>query len=156
MSKITPCLWFNGQAEEAASFYVSLFEDARIDGVGRYGEGTRFPAGTALMVEFTLAGQRFQALNGGPEFTFNESISMSVRCRDQAEVDHFWDALTTGGQPSRCGWLRDRYGVSWQIVPDALVRLQRQNDPAAMGRMMGAMMTMSRLDIAALEAAWRG
>lgn len=156
MSKITPCLWFNGEAEQAARFYTSLFKESSIDGIGRYGEGMPFPAGTAMMVEFTLADQSFQALNGGPQFHFTEAISMSVRCADQAEVDYFWDALTKGGSASQCGWLKDRFGVSWQIVPEALGRLQEQGDPVATGRMMQALMAMSKLDVAALERAYRG
>jgi predicted 3-demethylubiquinone-9 3-methyltransferase (glyoxalase superfamily) len=156
MSKIAPCLWFDGNAEEAARFYTSLFADAAIVAVGRYGEGMPLPAGTAMLVEFTLAGQRFQALNGGPQFPFTEAISLSVRCADQAEVDRLWDALTDGGSPGRCGWLKDRFGVSWQIVPDRLVELQKSGDTAATGRMFKALMGMSRLDVAALERAYRG
>ena len=156
MTKIAPCLWFNGQAEDAARFYTSLFADGSILSVGRYGEGMPFPAGTALLVEFTLAGQRFQALNGGPQFPFTEAISLSVSCVDQAEVDRLWAALTEGGSPGPCGWLKDRFGVSWQLVPEALIRLQSTNDPAAKGRMMKAMMAMSKLDVAALENAYYG
>lgn len=156
MSKITPCLWFNGEAEQAARFYTSLFKESSIDGIGRYGEGMPFPAGTAIMVEFTLAGQSFQALNGGPQFHFTEAISMSVLCFGQAEVDHYWNALTEGGSESQCGWLKDRFGVSWQIVPDVLGRLQKQGDPVATGRMMQAMLKMRKMDVAALEAAYNG
>lgn len=156
MSKITPCLWFDGQAEEAARYYTSLFPDASIGAIGRYGEGMHVPAGTVMLVEFTLAGQTFQALNGGPQFKFTEAISMAVGCADQAEVDHYWNALTEGGSPGRCGWLKDRFGVSWQIVPDALVRLQNAGDPVATWRMMGALMKMSKLDIATLERAYEG
>lgn len=154
MSKITPCLWFNGTGEEAAQLYVSLFSDSAITSVGRYGEGMPFPAGTAMMVDFTLAGQSFQALNGGPQFPHSEAISMSVLCEDQAEVDHYWNALTEGGAESRCGWLKDRFGVSWQIVPACLGRLSRLGDPAATGRMMMAMMGMAKMDVAALEKAY--
>lgn len=156
MSKISPCLWFNGDAEEAARFYTSLFADSAIGSISRYGEGMPFPAGTVLLVEFTLFGQSFQALNGGPQFPFTEAISLSVRCADQAEVDRIWTALTEGGTPGPCGWLKDRFGVSWQVVPEALVRLQNAGDPVRTARMMGAMMTMSRLDIAALERAYAG
>ena len=157
MSKITTCLWFNGRAEEAATFYVSLFPDAHVGAISRYGEGSPFPAGTAMMVEFTLAGQTYQALNGGPHFTFSEAISLSVSCADQAEVDHYWDALIAdGGAESRCGWLKDRFGVSWQIVPQVLGELSQRGDRAATGRMFQALMGMRRLDIAALEAAYRG
>lgn len=157
MSKIAPCLWFNGEAEEAAAFYVSLFRDAKIGAISRYGEGMPFPAGTALMVEFTLAGERFQALNGGPQFPHSEAISLSVDCADQAEVDHFWNALTAnGGSPSRCGWLKDRFGVSWQIVPQQLGEIMKRPDSAGSARAMQAMMGMSKLDVAALEAAYAG
>ena len=156
MSKITPCLWFDGDAEQAAAFYVSLFTDAVITSVNRYGEGSPFPAGTAMVVEFTLAGQAFQALNGGPQYHFTPAISMSVRCADQAEVDHFWDALVEGGRPSQCGWLEDRYGVSWQIVPSVIGRLSGLGDPQATGRMFQALLSMVKLDVAALERAYHG
>ncbi len=155
-SKIAPCLWFDGQAEEAARFYVGLFPDGAILSIGRYGEGAPFPAGTALLVEFSLAGQRFQALNGGPHFKFSEAISLSVSCVDQAEVDRLWEALTAGGEPGRCGWLKDRFGVSWQLVPEALSRLQSSGDAAGRGRMFQAMLGMNKLDVAALERAFRG
>jgi predicted 3-demethylubiquinone-9 3-methyltransferase (glyoxalase superfamily) len=157
MSKITPCLWFNGQAEEAAELYISLVGDGEITSISRYGDGMPFPAGTAMMVEFTLNGQGFQGLNGGPHFTFTEAISLSVNCVDQAEVDKLWDGLIAGGgAPSQCGWLKDRFGVSWQIVPTAMGRMQREGTPEQVGRMMGAMMKMAKLDIATLEAAFRG
>ncbi len=157
MSKIAPCLWFNGQAEEAANFYVSLFPEAAIGNISRYGAGAPFPAGTALMVEFTLAGQRFQALNGGPQFTLSEAVSLSISARDAAEVDHFWSALTAdGGAESRCGWLRDRFGVSWQVVPQGLGAVLGDPDPARAGRAMRAMMGMKKLDIAAMRAAADG
>lgn len=157
MSKIAPCLWFNGEAEDAANLYVSLFADAAITALSRYGEGAPFPAGTALMVEFTLAGQRFQALNGGPQFPHSEAISLSVNCADQAEVDYFWNGLIAdGGAPGQCGWLKDRFGVSWQIVPTALGEILTRSDQAGCARAMAAMMTMTKLDIAALEAAYAG
>jgi predicted 3-demethylubiquinone-9 3-methyltransferase (glyoxalase superfamily) len=156
MSKIAPCLWFDGNAEEAARLYTSLFSDAKILSVSRYGNNMPLPAGTVLLVEFMLAGQRFQALNGGPQFPFTEAISLSVSCADQAEVDRLWEALTRGGTPGQCGWLKDRFGVSWQIVPDRLVELQNSGDPVATARMFQAMLKMSRLDVAALERAYRG
>ena len=157
MSKITPCLWFNGEAEAAAKLYVSLFPDAVIGNVSRYGEAMPFPAGTAMMVEFSLAGQNFQALNGGPQYTHTEAISMSVACETQDEVDHYWQALTAhGGAESRCGWLKDRFGLSWQIVPAALGDIMLRADKVAVGRAMGAMMGMRKLNIAALEAAYAG
>jgi len=145
--KITPCLWFDGKAEEAAAFYVSIFPDSGVTAV------TPGPGGAALVVEFRLAGQQFLALNGGPQFTFNEAISLSVDCRTQAEVDELWEKLSAGGDPrvQQCGWLKDRYGVSWQVVPAVLPQLLA--DPAKAGRVMGALMGMKKLDIAALEAA---
>ncbi len=156
--KIAPCLWFNGEAEDAAKFYVSIFPDSMIDTVSRYGEGTRlpvsFPKGTALMVEFTLAGQRFQALNGGPQFRHSEAISLSVSCRDAKEVDHYWSALTAnGGAEGPCGWLKDRFGVSWQIVPEGLGALLTDPDPGRAGRAVQAMLQMKKLDLAAMRAA---
>lgn len=155
MSKIAPCLWFNGEAEAAASFYVSLFADGGITAVSRYGEGAPFTPGTALMVTFTLASQRFQALNGGPQFKHSEAMSLSVACADQPEVDRLWDALCAdGGAPGRCGWLTDRFGVSWQIVPRALDDLMAGSDAAAKGRTIRALMGMTKLDIAALRDAY--
>ncbi len=157
MSKIAPCLWFNGEGEEAAKFYVSLFEDSGIDVVIPCGDGMPFPAGSALMVEFRLAGQRYQALNGGPQFPQTEAVSLSVSCKDQAEVDFFWDALiANGGAPSQCGWLKDRFGVSWQIVPQCWNEFMSSRDDGGKARAMQALMTMSKFDIAALEAAFKG
>jgi len=157
MTRIAPCLWFNGDAEAAAEFYVAIFSDAAIGTVSRYGPGMPFVAGTALMVEFTLAGQRVQALNGGPQFTFSEAISLSVSCRDEAEVDHYWNGLLAGGgTEGRCGWLKDRFGVSWQIVPDGLRVLLKDPDPGRRGRAMQAMMGMKKLDLAAMRAAADG
>ena len=157
MSKIAPCLWFNGQAEEAAKFYVALFDDAAIGDISRYGDGAPFPAGTAMMVEFTLFGQRYQALNGGPQFTHSEAISLSVSCKDQAEVDHYWQALTAhGGAESMCGWCKDRWGVSWQIVPEGLAAVLTDPDPERRARATQAMMGMKKLDLAAMQAAAGG
>ena len=160
-SRIAPCLWFNGEAEDAASFYVSLFPDSRIESVSRYDESTRlpvtFPKGTALMVEFTLAGQRFQALNGGPQFTHSEAISLSVSCRDAREVDYYWGALTAnGGSEGPCGWLKDRFGVSWQIVPEGLGALISDPDPGRRSRGLQALLRMKKLDLAAMRAAADG
>lgn len=157
-SRIAPCLWFNGEAEEAAKFYVSVFPDSRIESVSRYDESTRlpvtFPKGTALMVEFTLAGERFQALNGGPGFPHSEAISLSVSCRDAKEVDHYWSALTAnGGSEVACGWLKDRFGVSWQIIPEGLVELICDPDPGRRNRALQAMLKMKKLDLAAMRAA---
>jgi len=158
MSKITPCLWFNGTAEEAANFYVSLLPDSRIDKIQRSpAETPSGPAGMVLLVEFTLAGQSFQGLNGGPQFSFTEAVSFSIQCEDQEEVDRLWDALTAGGgKPVQCGWLKDRFGLSWQIVPKAMGRLMGGSDPAGAKRAMEAMMKMVKLDIAELERAYRG
>jgi len=157
MSKIAPCLWFNGEAEEAAKFYVSLFPAAEITAVSRYGAGAPFPAGTALMVEFRLAGQRFQALNGGPHFKHSEAISLSISAKDAAEVDHYWNALTAnGGSEGRCGWLKDRFGVSWQVVPEGLGQLMSDPNPARAKRAVQALMQMKKLDLAAMRAAAQG
>jgi predicted 3-demethylubiquinone-9 3-methyltransferase (glyoxalase superfamily) len=157
MSEIAPCLWFDGQAEEAARFYVSVFPNSSIDTVSYYSEGMHLPAGTVLLVELTLNGQRFQALNGGPQFTFSEAISFSVPCADQAEVDRYWEVLSAdGGAPGPCGWLKDRFGVSWQIAPEAVFRMMKDGSREQVGRMMGALMQMSKLEVAALEAAYAG
>jgi predicted 3-demethylubiquinone-9 3-methyltransferase (glyoxalase superfamily) len=162
ISKVAPCLWFNGEAEDAANFYVSLFPDSRIESVSRYSEATAavpasFPKGTALMVEFTLAGQRFQALNGGPQFSHSEAISLSISCRDAQEVDHYWNALTAnGGAEGPCGWLKDRFGVSWQVVPDGLGELLSDRDSGRAGRALQAMLGMKKLDLAAMRNAADG
>lgn len=157
LSTIAPCLLFKGEAEAAASFYVSIFPDAAITAISRYGKGAPMPEGTALMVEFTLAGQRFQALNGGPPAEFSEAISFSIACKDAAEVDHYWAALTAmGGQPIQCGWLRDRFGLRWQVVPDGLGALIADPDPARAARAMQAMMGQTKLDLAAIRAAADG
>ena len=156
MQKITPCLWFDTEAEEAAEFYTSIFENSRILEVTRFGEAGPRPAGTVMTVSFELDGQPFVALNGGPEFSFNESISFQVACRDQAEVDSFWSRLTEGGDEVQCGWLKDRYGVSWQIVPTRLHELLADPDPERSQRAMAAMLGMKKIDIAAMEAAAAG
>ena len=154
MSKIAPCLWFDGEAEEAAKLYVSLLPNSRIDHVQK--NVTDSPAGKAgsvLIVKFTLAGQRFLALNGGTRFEYTHAISFQVDCADQAEVDRLWDGLSDGGAVERCGWLKDRYGVSWQIVPSVLPQLLGDPDPAKAQRVMQAMLQMVKLDIAGLQAA---
>ena len=157
MSKIAPCLWFDGEAEEAAKFYVSLLPDSRIDHVQRnVMDSPAGKTGTVLVVQFTLAGQRFLALNGGTRFEYTHAISFQVDCTDQDEVDHLWDALSAGGSVERCGWLRDRYGVSWQIVPRVLPEMLGDPDPAKAQRIMQAMLQMVKLDIAALKAAQAG
>lgn len=156
MQKITPFLWFDTQAEEAAQFYVSIFDKARIVNVTRYGDSGPGPKGGVMTVEFELAGQRFIALNGGPHFKFTEAISMAVSCETQEELDHYWARLTEGGQEVQCGWLKDKYGLSWQVVPAAMGRLVGGPDPEGSRRAMQAMMQMKKLDIAALEKAYRG
>jgi predicted 3-demethylubiquinone-9 3-methyltransferase (glyoxalase superfamily) len=158
MSKITPCLWFDAVAEDAANFYVSLLPDSRIDKILRSpADNPSTPAGAVLLVEFTLAGEPFLGLNGGPQFPFTEAVSFSIECEDQAEVDRLWEALTAdGGRPVACGWLKDRYGLSWQIVPKAMGRLIGGDDPAGSKRAFEAMMDMVKLDIAELERAYRG
>jgi predicted 3-demethylubiquinone-9 3-methyltransferase (glyoxalase superfamily) len=158
MSGITPCLWFDGQAEQAAELYVSIFPDSSIDKISRAAADTPSGAkGTVITVEFTIRGDRFVGLNGGPDFTFSEAISFVVDCADQAEVDRYWDALTAdGGQPGPCGWLKDRFGLSWQIVPRRLYELIEGPDAAAAERAMQAMLAMGKLDVAALERAYAG
>jgi predicted 3-demethylubiquinone-9 3-methyltransferase (glyoxalase superfamily) len=151
--KITPFLWFNGQAEEAARFYVSLFENAAVTQVVRCGPAGPGPEGSVLTVAFRLAGQQFVALNGGPQFSFTEAVSFVIHCDTQAEIDALWAGLSEGGTPSHCGWLKDRYGLSWQIVPAVLPELLGGADPGRAQRVMGALMGMSKLDIRALEAA---
>jgi len=158
MSKITPCLWFDGEAEDAAKFYVSLLPDSRIEHLQKNTvDSPAGKAGSALVVEFTLAGQHFMALNGGTRFEYTHAVSFKIDCADQAEVDRLWDALCAeGGQPERCGWLKDRYGVSWQIVPAALLKYQGGPDRAGAQRAMQAMLQMNKLEIAGLKNAYEG
>ncbi|HEY4193512.1 MAG TPA: VOC family protein [Mesorhizobium sp.] len=157
MQKITPCLWFKNEAEEAVDFYVSIFPDARKGTVLRSGESGPGPVGSVIMVNFELAGQSFQALNGNSDDPFNNSISLSVDCKDQAEVDRYWEKLIDGrGKEIACSWLKDRYGVSWQIVPEILPRLLNDPDKAKAGRVMQAMMKMVKIDVAAIEDAAKG
>ena len=158
MSKISPCLWFAGEAEEAANFYVSLLPDSKIEMVQRNTVDSRAgKAGTVLVVQFTLAGQRFMALNGGKAFDFTHAISFKIDCADQAEVDRLWNALLAdGGTAEQCGWLKDRFGVSWQIVPTALVKYLGGSDRAGAQRAMQAMMGMVKLDIEGLRRAYEG
>ena len=153
MQKITPCLWFDTQAEDAAAFYTSVFASSRILDVLRYGEAGPGPEGSVLTVRFELDGQEFVALNGGPHFTFNEAISFQVNCGGQDEVDHYWDRLSEGGEESQCGWLKDRYGVSWQIIPTRLSELLGDPDPGRSQRAMQAMLQMQKIEIATLEQA---
>lgn len=155
MSKITPCLWFDGKAEEAARFYVSLLPDSRIDAVLPYTvETPGGKPGDPMLVEFTLAGESYMALNGGPYFEFTPAISLFVSCDDQAEVDRLWDTLLDGGTPMQCGWITDRYGVSWQIVPAALGVMMKDKDAAKVRRVTEAMLQMIKLDAGQLEKAY--
>jgi len=156
MRTITPCLWFDTQAEEAARYYTTVFANSRILDVSYYGEGAPRPADLVLTVEFELDGNRFVALNGGPEFTFDEAISFQLPCEDQAEVDELWERLLDGGEASQCGWLKDRYGVSWQIFPKRLPELLADPDRAKAQRVMAAMMEMVKIDLAELERAAAG
>jgi predicted 3-demethylubiquinone-9 3-methyltransferase (glyoxalase superfamily) len=156
MPKITPCLWFDTEGEEAARFYTSVFPNSRIVDVARYGEAGPRPEGTVMTVQFELDGQEFVALNGGPDFTFNEAISFQVDCRDQEEVDAYWSALSEGGEEGPCGWLKDRYGLSWQIVPRALPELLADPDRAKSQRVMAAMLKMKKIEIDSLERAAAG
>ncbi len=152
--KIVPFLWFNNEAEEAANFYVSVFGNGSVDSISRYGEGTPFPKGTAMSVEFTVHGLRIYALNAGPQFPFTPAVSLFVHCNDQAEVDDLWSKLTAdGGKEQPCGWLVDRFGLSWQIIPARLGELLRHSDAAKARRAMQAMMKMKKIEIAELEKA---
>lgn len=157
MQKIAPFLWFNGQAEEAANLYTSIFRDSRITEIQRYGEAGPGETGSVMSVSFELEGQAFIALNGGPAFTFSPAISFFVHCETQDEVDALWTKLgEDGGEPRQCGWISDRFGVTWQIVPTALGRMLRDKDAGKSKRVMQAMLKMVKLDIAALEAAYEG
>jgi predicted 3-demethylubiquinone-9 3-methyltransferase (glyoxalase superfamily) len=151
--KLVTCLWFDTQGEDAANFYTSVFPDAKLGTVTRYGSAGPRPEGTVMTVSFELMGQEFVALNGGPEFTFNEAISFQVLCDDQEEVDRYWETLSDGGEQGPCGWLRDRFGVSWQVVPTALPRLLQQTDAETSQRVMQTMMGMKKLVIEELERA---
>ncbi|MEU6680469.1 VOC family protein [Streptomyces sp. NPDC046925] len=153
MPRITPNLWFDTQGEDAAKFYVSVFPNSKITSVAHYGEAGPRPAGTVMTVEFELDGQPYLALNGGPEFTFNEAVSLSIDCADQAEVDHYWTKLSEGGEEGPCGWLKDKFGLSWQVVPAALGTLMSDPDQGRAQRAMAAMLGMKKLDVAALYAA---
>jgi predicted 3-demethylubiquinone-9 3-methyltransferase (glyoxalase superfamily) len=156
MQKISPCLWFDGKAEEAMKFYMSIFKNAKTVNVMHYGEAGPGPKGSVLAVTFELDGQEFIALNGGPHYQFSPAISLFVKCQTQAEVDHFWDKLSAGGKTIQCGWLTDRYGVTWQIVPTVLGDMLQDKDAAKSQRVMQAMLQMVKLDIAALQKAYEG
>ena len=152
--KINPCLWFNDNAEEAINFYISVFQNSKIDILTRYGKNAPFPEGTVLTIAFQLDGQHFLALNGGPAFTFSEAISFIVNCDSQEELDYFWSKLSEGGREVQCGWLKDRFGLSWQIVPTRLAELMKSGDTEKSGRVMQALMQMVKIDIAGLQAAF--
>ena len=155
--KITPFLWFDDNAEEAIEHYCSVFENSKVVGTSRYGEGAPFPKGTLMSATFELDGLRLMALNGGPHFRFTEAVSLYVECETQAELDEIWEKLLAGGgTPTRCGWLKDRFGLSWQVIPKMLGQLLGDTDPAKAGRAMSAMLSMVKLDIAELERAHAG
>jgi predicted 3-demethylubiquinone-9 3-methyltransferase (glyoxalase superfamily) len=157
MQKISPFLWFDDQAEEAVAFYMSLFDDSRITTTLRYPQNSSLGTpGSVMSLGFELSGQEFMALNGGPDFRFNPSISFYVRCDDQAEIDRLWTALLDGGEPQQCGWITDRFGVTWQIVPTALDRMMNDPDPDKVQRVTDAFLQMAKFDIAALESAYAG
>jgi predicted 3-demethylubiquinone-9 3-methyltransferase (glyoxalase superfamily) len=155
MRKITTFLWFDDKAEEAANFYVSIFKNSKIDSVTRYGDAGPGPKGTVMIVTFQLEGQQFTALNGGPQFTFTPAISLFVNCETQEEVDELWEKLSAGGRKDRCGWLQDKYGLSWQIIPTVLGKLMSDPDPAKSARVMKAMLQMDKLDIQRLQEAYQ-
>ncbi len=152
----TTCLWFDTEGEEAANFYISIFNDSKLGRVGRYTEAGPGPAGAVMAVEFELSGQKFVALNGGPQFKFNESISFQIPCEDQDEVDYYWSKRSEGGQEVACGWLKDKYGLSWQVVPTMLIDMIGDPDPAKAKRTTEAMLSMTKFDIAALQKAYAG
>ena len=157
MQKITPFLWFDGKAEEAANFYVSIFKNSKILNIARFGEAGPGPKGSTMVVSFQIEGQKFSALNGGPQYTFSPAISFLVDCETQAEVDELWTKLTAaGGKEVQCGWLTDKFGVSWQIVPRAFMEMMQDKDPVKSQRVFKAMLQMTKLDIEALKRAYRG
>ncbi len=154
MQKIVPFLWFNDQAEEAVNFYTSIFKNSTIGEVARYSEGGMGPVGKVMTINFQLNGQDFMALNGGPVFSFTPAISLFVNCESQDEVDQLWDKLTAGGDIEQCGWLKDKFGISWQIVPTVLGEMMGDKDPAKSGRVMKALLQMTKIDIATLKKAY--
>lgn len=154
MQKIIPFLWFNDQAEEAMHFYTSIFKNSKVGSIARYGEGATGPKGSVMTTTFQLDGQEFIALNGGPQFTFSPAISFVVNCETQEEIDELWENLSAGGEQIQCGWLKDKYGVSWQIVPSALGRMMQDPDAAKSSRVMKALLQMKKLDVATLKNAY--
>jgi predicted 3-demethylubiquinone-9 3-methyltransferase (glyoxalase superfamily) len=156
MQKISPFLWFDTQAEDAANFYVSVFKNSKITSVMRNGDNGPGPKGSPLVVSFELEGQAISALNGGPHQKLSEAFSFVIRCKDQSEVDYYWDTLSEGGAPNVCGWLKDKFGLSWQVVPEEFFKLAGDADPAKAGRVMAAMMQMTKFDIAKLREAYAG
>jgi len=156
MQKITPFLWFNDKAEEAMNFYVSIFKNSKVGRVTRYGDAGPGPKGSVMSATFQLDGQEFYALNGGPQFSFTPAISFFVNCETQEEVDELWEKLSAGGRKDRCGWLQDKYGLSWQIIPSALGQMLQDKDPAKANRVMQAMLQMDKIDIARLKRAYDG
>ena len=156
MTRITPFLWFDTRAEEAAKFYVSIFKNSKLGKAARYGEAGPGPAGSVMTIEFELDGQPFIALNGGPQFKFTEAISFSIACKTQSEVDHYWEKLSAGGEEGPCGWLKDKYGMSWQVNPTILGELLSDPDPKKAKRAMAAMLKMKKIDIATLKKAAAG
>ena len=156
MQKITPFLWFDGKAEEAINFYVSIFKNSKVVSVTRWGDGGPGPRGTVMSASFELEGQPFLALNGGPQFKFTEAISFFVNCETQQEVDDLWEKLTAGGEKQRCGWLKDKFGLSWQIIPSALGKMLQDKDAARSKRVMQAMLQMEKIDIQRLQQAYDG
>ena len=156
MQKITPFLWFDGRAEEAANFYTSVFKNSKIGTVSRYGEGGPGPKGSVMSATFQLEGQEFIALNGGPQYSFTPAISFFIHCETQEEVDHYWDKLSEGGRTVQCGWLQDKFGLSWQVIPTILFKLLNDKDPAKSKRVMQAMLKMIKLDIQGLKDAYEG
>jgi predicted 3-demethylubiquinone-9 3-methyltransferase (glyoxalase superfamily) len=156
MNKITPFLWFNNQAEEAINFYISIFNNSKVVSISRYGKEGPFPEGTLFTATFQLDGQEFTALNGGPQFPFTEAISLFVNCKDQQEVDELWEKLSEGGEKGQCGWLKDKYGLSWQIVPTVLLELMQDKDKGKANRVREAMLQMHKIDIKTLKQAYEG
>jgi len=154
MQKITPCLWFDNQAEEAVKFYVSIFKNSKVETIARYGDAGPGPKGSVMTVKFQLDGQEFLALNGGPQFKFTEAVSFIVNCETQQEIDELWEKLSEGGKKVECGWLKDKYGLSWQIVPTVLGKMMSDPDPKRSQRVMGALLQMKKLDISRLKRAY--